>query len=258
MKPIVSVIIPVYNNALYIRKSIDSVLNQSIAVELIIIDDCSTDNIDKVLDKYKSYNNIIYLKNNLNIGVAASRNLGVDQAKGKYIAFLDSDDWWATDKLEKQIIFMEEKNAVISYTGRRLVTSQDTLTNNIIHVPKQVDYNKLLHHNCIACSSVILLKNIAKEYPMGHDQYHEDYITWLMILKKYGQAYGIDEPLLMYRMSNNGKSRKKLKSARMTYGVYRIIGYSRIKAVYYMFSHLLHATYKYIPRYLKLTKFDSK
>jgi teichuronic acid biosynthesis glycosyltransferase TuaG len=254
MKPIVSVIIPVYNNALYIRKSIDSVLNQSIEVELIIIDDCSTDNIDEVLGKYKSYNNIIYLKNNLNIGVAASRNLGVDQAKGKYIAFLDSDDWWAADKLEKQITFMEEKKAVISYTGRRLVRSQDTLTNNFIHVPKQVDYNKLLHHNCISCSSVILLKNVAKEYPMSHDRYHEDYINWLMILKKYGKAYGIDEPLLMYRMSNNGKSRKRFKSARMTYGVYRIIGYSRINAFYFMISHLLHATYKYIPIYLNFDK----
>ncbi len=244
-KPTVSVIIPVYNCARFVKKSIESVLRQNIPIEIIVIDDCSTDNIDDVMENYKTLENVIYLKNKINNGVALSRNLGLEQAKGKYIAYLDADDWWADGKLKKQIKIMENNNAILSYTGRQLITNEGVVTNNIIHVPKIVNYDKLLHHNCIACSSVILLSDVAKENPMSYDKYHEDYINWLTILKQHGQAYGIDEPLLMYRLNDNGKSSNKIKSAKMTYGVYRTMGINKLNSCYYMLSHIFHGVIKY-------------
>lgn len=244
-KPIISVIIPVYNCASFINRTIESVLHQDIPLEIIVVDDCSEDGIDNVMENYKNFENIIYFKNEINKGVSITRNIGVELARGKYIAYLDADDWWADGKIKKQIDLMEKNNAVLSYTGRQLVTHDGIITDKYIHVPRSVNYNKLLYHNCIACSSVIVLSEVAKENPMSYDNYHEDYITWLTILKKHGQAYGIDEPLLMYRLNNLGKSSNKIKSAKMTYGVYRVLGYDRIKAFFYMISHVIHGVIKY-------------
>lgn len=245
VKPIVSVIIPAYNCANYIEKTIDSVLNQHISLEIIIVSDCSEDNLDQVLEKYLKLENITYLKNKSNLGVAESRNRGVRVARGEYIAYLDADDWWKSDKLTKQIKFMEEKQCILCYTARELVKEDETPTGKVIHVKDEIDYNGLLNHNSIACSSVVIKREIAIACPMSHSELHEDYITWLTILKKYGKACGIDEPLLIYRLSKNGKSRKKLKSARMTYGVYRVMEFGRAKALILMGSHIIHGLVKY-------------
>lgn len=245
--PIVSVIMPVYNCAEYVGDAIESVLIQKVPLELIIIDDCSTDDTKKVFEKYKSCDNIRFLKNDSNRGVAETRNRGVRQAKGKYIAYLDADDCWREDKLEKQLNILENSDTVLCYTGRTLMKSNGEITDNIIHVIKRVDYRTLLRHNCIACSSVMLLKRVAQEIPMCHDRYHEDYINWLRILKKYGTACGIDEPLLLYRMNPRGKSQNKVKSARMTYGVYRTLGIGRVKSLCLVLSHLFHGVIKYLP-----------
>ncbi len=243
--PIVSVIIPVYNNAEFIGQAIESVLNQNIPLEIIVIDDGSSDNIDEVMCTYKMLENVKYIKNKMNLGVAETRNLGLLNANGSYIAYLDADDVWCKHKLIKQVKFMETNHAVFCFTGRRIITHEGILTNKIIHVPPIVDYKKLLHHNSIACSSVIIKTDVAKEIPMSNDIYHEDYINWLNILKKYGQAFGLDEPLLMYRISKNGKSRNKIRSAKMTFGVYRVMGYNRFISCYYMLSHLFHGVIKY-------------
>lgn len=109
---------------------------------------------------------------------------------------------------------MERTGCVLSCTARELMTPQGELTGRIIPVKEEITYRDLLHHNSINCSSVVLKTEVAKNYPMEHDDSHEDYITWLKILQKYKKACGIREPLLKYRLSNQGKSGNKLQSAR--------------------------------------------
>lgn len=245
---LVSIIIPSYNAARYIEHTIMSALAQKVEKEIIIIDDCSTDNTKNVLQKFLLQEEIRFIFNERNIGVAESRNIGINLASGKYIAFLDADDVWLENKLEKQIKLLEKKEGVLCCTGRELISENGKILHKYVGVKEEITYNELMRNNSIACSSVVLLKEVAKEFMMCHDEFHEDYIMWLQILKKYKKAYGIDEPLLKYRLTQHGKSRNKFKSIYMTYGVYRYIGISSIKSIFYLINHLIQATKKY---YLK-------
>ena len=241
----VSVIIPTYNAANYICRAIDSVIMQNIDVEIIVIDDASIDNTYYKLRSYIDKGIIKYVVNNKNIGVAEARNKGVLLASGKYVAFLDADDWWGNNKLSKQIIFMEEKGLKISGTARRLVLEDGTITNKVIHVNSKITYKDLLLHNSLSCSSVVVERDLVLKIPMEHSEVHEDYLTWLKILKICREAGGIDEDLLYYRLSSSGKSRNRLKSARMTYGVYRLLGYNRLKSIIFLIWHLTNGVIKY-------------
>jgi len=245
INPIVSAIIPAYNCSLYIKQAIESVLIQDIPLEIIVINDCSQDNLEKVIEQYLEMDNFVYVKNEINLGVAASRNKGVGLARGRYIAFLDADDWWSPDKLKKQMEIMDTNKYVICFTGRKIVNSAGLYIKTIIPSKQIVNYNILLHHNSISCSSVMLAKKIAYEHPMRNDEYHEDYINWLEVLKNHGLAFGIREPLVTYRKSINGKSRNRFKSIRMTYGVYRIERISKVRSLILLCSHLLHGIIKY-------------
>jgi teichuronic acid biosynthesis glycosyltransferase TuaG len=167
-------------------------------------------------------------------------------AKGKYIAFLDGDDYWTEDKLEKQVDLMEDKQAVISSTGRELINESGELTGKVIGIPEVVTYHQLLKGNVLNTSGVMLLASVAKRYPMVQDNLHEDYIMWLSILKECGKAYGIDEPLLKYRVMTGTKSSNKIKSARMTFGVYRYLGYGVFQSVYYFLWYAVKGFFKYM------------
>jgi teichuronic acid biosynthesis glycosyltransferase TuaG len=148
-----SILIPAYNCEKYIGQAIESVLQQEVSLELIIINDCSKDNVDKVVEKYLSDERVKYIHNKKNLGVAKTRNKGVELAQGKYIAFLDSDDWWTKDKLKKQLDLMRDNNVVISSTARELMTAKGQSTGRIIEVPNVVSFKKLLYGNLINCSS---------------------------------------------------------------------------------------------------------
>lgn len=243
---LVSVIIPTYNNRYFIRQAIDSVLKQSVPLEIIVIDDASFDGTYNILLPYINSSQIIYLKNSTNLGVAKSRNLGIQVAKGKYIAFLDSDDWWSDNKLEMQINLLKKNNSPLCYTGRLLHNEAGVNRYKYIGVSEQVNYRRLLHNNIIACSSVLLLRSAALEFPMEHDELHEDYIMWLSILKKYGNACGIDLPLLNTRLTKGGKSRNKMKSFKMTYGVYRYFGHNIILSIYLLMNHISRSLLRYL------------
>ena len=245
-KTVVSVIIPSYNGAKYIKDAIDSVLSQNVSLEIIFINDFSNDNTDEIMEEYiKKYDNIVYLKNKKSLGVSKTRNKGVALAKGKYIAFLDVDDFWEAGKLIKQINLLEKNNAVFSYTARELITDSGKSTGRVISVPEKIDYTELLKKNLIPCSSVVLLKSVAEEFPMERDSLHEDYLNWLMILRKYNMAYGINKPLLKYRLTPKGKSRNRFKSAVMTYRVHRELKTNVFLSLYYTLSHLLNGIKKY-------------
>lgn len=242
----VSVIMPAFNSGKYIQKAIQSVLMQEVSLELIIINDCSTDNLEQIINPYLSDVRVIYIKNQKNLGVAKSRNIGMEMARGKYIAFLDSDDWWLDGKLKKQVDILERTDYVICTTARELVSGNGKSLGKIIPVSREIKYKDLLFHNSINCSSVLIRSNVAKKHPMLHDDSHEDYIMWLKVLKEHGSAYGLNEPLLMYRLSEEGKSRNKLKSAKMTFKVYRYMNFGTGKSVFYFLSYMIHGLKKYM------------
>ena len=244
-KPLVSVIMPVYNGAATICQAIDSVYRQNVPLELLVIDDGSTDQTVEILSAYQDRPDFRYLKNAQNIGAAASRNRGVHEAHGQYIAFLDADDWWEDGKLKLQLDILKKTGRVLCSSGRELMNYDGSSTGKYIPVRETVSYRDLLRHNSINCSSVLLSKEVAAEFPMEHDDSHEDYLTWLKILHKYGPAAGIDKPLLKYRMSKSSKSGDKRKSAIMTYKVYRYMGYSHIRCILYFISYAIHGLWKY-------------
>lgn len=244
-KPLVSVIMPAYNAEKFIDTAIHSVLIQDVPLELIIIDDCSTDNTKKVQVNYQTYSNVIYVKNESNLGAAASRNKGVALARGKYIAFLDADDYWLPHKLSRQLDALLAKQRVLCCTARELMTTAGNLTGKVIPVPENITYSMMLKHNLINCSSVVMLRDIALEFPMEHEDSHEDYIMWLRILQKYKKACAVNEPLLKYRLSNSGKSGSKLHSAKMTYKVYRYMGFGLFKSCVCFVSYAIHGVLKY-------------
>lgn len=242
---LVSIIIPAYNCEKYIRQSIDSALAQNVPLEVIILNDCATDGTEEVIKTYLDDSRIRYVKNEKNLGVAKTRNRGVRLARGKYVAFLDSDDWWEPGKLEKQLERIENENVVLCCTGRALVNPDGSPMGKEIPVVEKITYRELLKHNCINCSSVLLLREVALAFPMEHEDSHEDYITWLKILKKYGRACAVNEPLLKYRLSVTGKSGSKWKSARMTFKVYRYMGFGWLKSIICFCSYAIHGVWKY-------------
>lgn len=245
MSPTVSVIMPTYNNSIYIKKAIESVIYQDVDCELLIIDDASCDNTFEIVEPYLS-DKILYIKNKCNQGVAATRNRGIQLAKGKYIAFLDSDDWWKYGKLKVQVEKIQESNAVLCYTWRELFSETGEPYNKIVKSPSKVNYNMLLKNNSIACSSVLIESVVAKEILMEHDELHEDYLMWLKVLRKYGEAVGIEKAYLNSRMTLKGKSRNKLKTFKMTYGVYRCLEIKKILCLYYTLNHVVRSIFRYI------------
>jgi len=244
-KPLVSVVMPAYRCADTIGAAIESALSQQVSLELIVVDDCSGENLEEILTDYLQDSSVRLLKNPRNLGAAQSRNRGVEAARGAYVAFLDADDIWAPEKLSKQLELLEKTGLVLCATGRELMTPEGELTGRIIGVKEIITYRDLLKHNSINCSSVLLKTEVAREFPMGHEDSHEDYITWLKILKKYGRACAVNEPLLKYRLSATGKSGSKWKSARMTFKVYRYMGFGIVKSLICFCSYAVHGVWKY-------------
>ena len=243
--PLVSVIIPAYRCANSISFTIDSALRQNVPLEILVIDDRSDDDLESVMARYAQIPAVRYLKNADNLGTAESRNRGVSLAKGAYVAFLDGDDIWADDKLKKQLDLLERTGSVLCCTARELLTPEGTPTGRVIPVKEEISYKDLLKHNSINCSSVVIRTEVAKEFPMTHSDSHEDYIMWLQVLEKYGTACGINEPLLRYRLSSTGKSGSKWKSAKMTFMVYRYMGFSTPKSIGCFLSYAFHGVKKY-------------
>lgn len=246
---LVSVIIPAYNAQDYIEQAVRSVLAQTglaqDAYEILVIDDCSSDGTAAVLEQFSNHPAVQCLKNEKNLGVAETRNRGIRMARGTYVAFLDADDWWEPDKLAAQLALLEQTHAPLCCTGRTLHAADGAPTGRVIGVPQQITYESLLRTNTIPCGSVVLRTDIARQFYMTHDELHEDYILWLQVLKAYGAAVGIDAPYLHCRLSEGGKSRNKLKSAQMQYGVYRYLGFGVCKSLYYLGCYAFYGVKKY-------------
>lgn len=245
MNDLISVVIPAYNCVNTIEEAIASALKQNVCLEILVIDDGSTDQIDDIMKKYADDARVIYLKNEKNMGPSATRNRGITEAKGKYVAFLDSDDYWAQGKLEKQYKRLKETGMVLCATARTLMTHDGKSMERVIPVKEIITYEDMLQQNWINNSSVLVKKEILLEFPMEADDVHEDYLLWLKVLKKYKQVCAINEPLLNYRMSKNSKSGSKLKSACMTYHTYRKLGMNKLQALRCFASYAVAGLKKY-------------
>ncbi|MCR5784395.1 MAG: glycosyltransferase [Eubacterium sp.] len=246
MDIICSVIIPAYNAEKYLTEAVLSALRQKVKTEILIIDDHSSDKTRTLAKKLESeHEEVRLLVLHGNHGVAAARNLGINEAKGKYIAFLDADDWWAEGKLKAQINLLENTGEKFSCTARELVSSDGQNFLKVIGVKKRITYEMLLRTNSISCSSVVIDAALAKRHPMVRDDLHEDYIMWLEIMREGFVCLGINEPYLKSRMSEEGKSRNKKKSALMTFGVYRYMGMGLLKSCYYFVHYAINGFLKY-------------
>ncbi len=219
---LVSVVMPMYNSEDYIEKSIQSVINQTYPFwELIIIDDQSKDKSVSIVERYtKADKRIKLVQMAANVGVAEARNKGIQSAKGRYIAFLDSDDLWLTSKLAQQVEFMRTYQVPMSYTQYRQFTDTADKPGKLIDVEDRIGYRELLKGNLIGCLTVMIDRKFVPDIHMP-SQRHEDYITWLSILKKGLYAYGLKEDLARYRKNLNSLSGNKFKSLKWTWNVYR-------------------------------------
>lgn len=217
---LVSIIMPTYNNAMVICDSIKSVQEQIYSDwELIIIDDCSIDNTESIIREIDD-SQIRYFKMNKNQGVAKARNKGIQEARGRYLAFLDSDDLWLQGKLLLQIQFMKKYHYAFSYTWYRQFREEANSPGRLIRTKKSVGYKDLLLGNDIGCLTVLLDRLKISKIEMPND-YHEDYITWLNIMKTGITAYSLPIDLARYRISKKSLSSNKKRSFLGTWNVYR-------------------------------------
>lgn len=250
-KDLVSVIMAAYNAEKTIAKAIQSVLDQTYAKwELIVVNDCSKDRTQEIVNSLlESDTRIRLINNDKNSGVSITRKNGLACASGEWIAILDSDDSWLPDKLEKQMNIIRENDAELVFTGSSFISADGAPIDWILHVPETVSYRKLLKQNLVSNSSVLVNKTLYQEYYAVGDNMHEDFAIWLGITKTGRKAYGIDEPLLVYRVDKSSKSGNKLRAAKMNWNTYRYIGLNPISSAYYMFWYTAKGLLKY--RHLK-------
>lgn len=246
MEELVSIIMPNYNGAKYLPETINSVLAQTYQNwELLFVDDCSTDN---SLEIIRSYNDsrIKILQNDKNSGAAISRNYALREAKGKWIAFLDSDDLWMPEKLSKQIAFMQENDYSFSFTHYYFDKSGYEL--KAFAPQKDVyTYNTILKHCYIACPTVIYNSiKVGKVYMPIEAIKREDFACWLEILKNNIKAYCLHECLTTVKIHSDSVSYKKTKMIKYQWNVYRKVEkLSIIKSCYYMLHWAIRGVLKY-------------
>ena len=222
MNDLVSIIMPSYNTGRFIKETIESVLAQSYpAWELIIVDDCSTDDTDDVVSQYLADKRIRYIKNDTNSGAAVSRNRALREAKGKWIAFLDSDDLWEADKLQKQILFMKDNGYHFSYTNYVEIDEESKVNGKSVTGPKRISKHGMYNYCWMGCLTVMYDADAVGLIQIADIKKNNDYAMWLKVCKK-ANCYLLDETLATYRkrsgsISNHGY----MKLIKWHYKLYR-------------------------------------
>ena len=223
MNSLVSIITPSYNSAKFIKECVESVLAQTYTNwEMLIVDDCSQDNSkEKIVVLCENDERIKIISLDKNIGSAGTRNVAIQKAKGKYIAFLDSDDLWEPQKLEKQLLFMSKNNIAFSYTTYQTISEDGSIDINIIKAPKQMTYHSYLKNTIIGCLTVVIDREKISDIEMPNIRSSHDMALWLLIMKRGFVAYGLDESLAKYRVVSSSKTANKIKAAKDVWKVYR-------------------------------------
>ena len=223
MNSIVSIITPSYNSEKVINKCIDSVVSQTYTNwEMIIVDDASQDASREkiiVLANNEARIRTIFLDNN--IGAAEARNIAIRQAKGRYIAFLDSDDLWESKKLERQVSFMSKNNIAFSFTTYQSISEDGMIKMHTIKAPRRITYHSYLKNTIIGCLTVVLDRDKIGDLEMPDIRSSHDMALWLKIMRGGVVAYGLDENLAKYRVSSSSNTENKVKAAKDVWKVYR-------------------------------------
>ena len=236
--PLVSIIMPTYNCGAYIEDSIRSVIAQTVTDwELQIVDDCSTDNTREVVERLAAQEKRIhYTRLAQNCGPAAARNQALRRAAGRYVAFLDSDDLWAPDKLERQIAFMERTGATFSATAYDQMDEGGSALPTICLPPHRTYYRKmLLLSNPIGNSTVMFYQRALGRFEVPPIRKRNDFALWLKILRTTPYCMGMDDILTHYRVRTNSVSSNKLAQAKYHWQLYREIeGLGILKSLFYV------------------------
>lgn len=234
---LVSVIMPTYNEAHYLAESIECVLGQTYAnLELLVTDDCSTNAaVRQVLEHYAKRDSRVRLFFlNENKGAGHARNNSIAQARGRYIAFCDSDDRWSPNKLEQQVTFMHEHKACLTYTSYYLCNSQGEVY-GLVKAPGRMTFARLKRDNKIGCLTAMYDTTVCGKVYMPTLRKRQDWGLFLHILQRHGTAYGMKEPLAYYRRREGSISTKKRALIKYNMQVYRkVLGYSKVKATLYL------------------------
>jgi len=237
MSPVVSIITPLFNCATFLRETIQSVQAQTFRDwELILVDDCSEDDsleIARAFEQSDSRIRVIQLPENA--GPAIARNKGIEAASGRYIAFLDSDDIWLPEKLERQLNFMTERGAAFSFCQVERLTEADKRL-GISVVPEDIDYNGLLKSNVVVCSSAMYDTGMLGKVFMPLIRKRQDYGLWLRILKLTAKGHGLKEVLVQYRVRDGSVSSNKRIAAGYTWQIYRNVEQLPLASCLYYFS----------------------
>ena len=244
---LISIIMPAYNAEKTLAQAVNSVLAQTWKnFELIIINDCSCDGTAALAQRFAQQDHRVHLiSNSQNSGASRTRHNGVLQARGRWLAFLDSDDAWAPDKLEKQVALQQQTGADLIFTGSAFMDYQSEPKDWILHVPQTIGYRRLLKQNLISNSSVLVRKDRYLDCEYLGEGLHEDFVCWLRMLRSGSLACGIDEPLLIYRLCASSKSGNKGKAAIMNWNAYRAAGLNVFQSAYYMAFYAVNSLRKY-------------
>ncbi len=248
----VSIITPAHNAAHYIRETLEAILKQTHKEwELLITDDASTDDTCRIVEEYMQKDDRIRLfRLHKNLGPAGARNNSVKNAKGRFIAFCDSDDIWTPDKLDKQIEFMLANGYAFTYAPYHIVSEGGDLIDTVLPRNK-VNYRDLLRTCDIGCLTAVYDTSITGKVYMLPLWNKEDYALWLQLLKKVDYAYCCNEPLGYYRLRHNSISSNKLRTLKYLWQVYyQVEKLSFLKSAYFCLVYTLHGIKKYgKPRY---------
>jgi len=238
----VSIVMPCYNSEKYVRDSILSVVGQTYSDwELLVVDDCSTDKSIEVIEPFLEDNRIKLFRNATNRGPVFSRNFAMENASGEIIAFLDSDDRWYDNKLEKQIALYERApDTAMVYADYEHIDAKGEQTGKVLIAPESVGYKDILKTCSIGClTATYNRKLLGKRYFIEHG--HEDYILWLSILKQGYLALNVGEVLAQYRITNDSISANKFRAAGWQWSIYRNIEkLGLLKSLWYFSTYFLY------------------
>lgn len=233
---LVSIVIPVYNAEKFIEETITCVMNQTYPNwELLLVNDGSTDKSAALIEKAANQDERIRVFHLEGGGAAKARNTGTENANGRYLAFLDADDLWEKDKLEKQLNFLKKTDAAFVFTGYEFADENGRGTGKIVRVPEKLSYGEALKNTTIFTSTVMFdMQKTGRELLYMPQIKSEDTALWWKVLRTGFPAYGLDENLVKYRRAGKTLSSNKLEAVRRIWNLYRKAeGLSVLKSCYY-------------------------